>query len=139
MKKISAIWATACLLPLTIALTACSVDPVKKESDLAYVNEVVAGTPQKVMRSLQDRQRRCGSLLGAITVDGSYMPDEADQVLDMKMHMPNLGLIGLGRLRMSSTEGGTLVRIGVPPRDIGSSAQKKISALAADPGLPCDY
>ncbi|WP_322046954.1 hypothetical protein [Paraburkholderia sp. J67] len=139
MKKITAKFGTACLLPLSIAMTACSFDPVKKESELSYVNEVVAGTPEKVMRSLQDRQRRCGSLIGAITANGSYMPDEAEQVLDMQVHMSNLGPLGVGRLRMSATEGGTMVRVGVPPKDIGGSAQKKISALAADPSLPCDY
>ncbi|WP_061173764.1 hypothetical protein [Caballeronia pedi] len=139
MKAIVVSLSATCLLASTVVLTACSIDPVSKESDLAYTDEVVAGTPEKVMRSLQDRQRRCGSFLGALTVNGTYMPDAPDQILEIQVHMSSLGPVGMGRVRMSPADDGTLVRVGVKARDAAGGARKKISALAADPSLPCDY
>jgi hypothetical protein len=129
----------ACLFISSVSLTACSLDPVKKESDLAYADEIVGATPEKVMRSLQDRQRRCGALIGSLTVSGSFMPGETEQVLDVQMNGLSVGPVGMARLRMSPAEGGTLVRVGVSPKDLDGSARKKISAIAADPSLPCDY
>lgn len=67
------------------------------------------------------------------------MPNEVDQVLDVQAFIPHAGQVGMARIRMSLTAAGTLVRVGVPPKDVGGSPQRKISALAADPSLPCDY
>ncbi|MBN3754209.1 hypothetical protein G3N95_14755 [Paraburkholderia sp. Tr-20389] len=133
MKRI----ALLTLVPALLA--ACApVDAVRKESSLTWATVTIASSPAALMRSAQERTRRCGFLVGSVTMDGSYFPDTADQALDLTVHMAGGGAVGFGRLRMATDGTSTAVRIGTPDSSFARDVGARVGRVLADPSLACD-
>lgn len=96
------------------ALAGCIGAPaLYRDADLQWTQVTVPGTPAQVFSGVMERTRRCGHLTGDLLPQGSFIPGASEQVLDLALQPSNIPN-AYGRLRMTPTADGTLVRIGVP-------------------------